>query len=72
MMILFGFLILLAGGLLVALMVGGGGPLLRQEGHKSAPRSGEHGTAREILDRRLARGEISREEYSALRDEVES
>jgi uncharacterized membrane protein len=72
MMILFGFLVLALGGLIVALMVGGGGALMRRDGHGSASKNGENGSAREILDRRLARGEISREEYRAIRDQVES
>jgi len=71
-MILFGFLILLLGGLLVALMVGGGGALLKHQGQDSASPSRAKGSVREILDRRLARGEISREEYRELRDQLAS
>ena len=72
MMILFGFLVLALGGLIVALMVGGGGTLVGREGQGGTSKNGKKGSAREILDRRLARGEISREEYRAIRDQVES
>ena len=71
MMILFGFLVLL-GGLFVALLVGGSGALLSREGQGSAAQNSGQESALEILDRRLARGEISREEYRAIRDQVES
>ena len=73
MMILFGLLgLLLFGGILVALL-GGGAALLSSRGSTSTPRRESQGpTAREVLDRRLARGEISREEYEAIRDQIES
>ena len=72
MMIVFGFLILLVGGLLVALLVGGSGALMGRERHSGASQRSEKASAREILNRRLARGEISHEEYKAIRDQVES
>jgi len=51
----------------------GGGALLRNQGGDIG-RSDEsqESTAREVLDQRLARGEISREEYEAIRDQIES
>jgi len=73
MMILFGLLgLLLFGGILVALL-GGGAALLSSRGSTPSPRRESQGhTARDVLDRRLARGEISREEYEAIRDQIES
>jgi len=46
----------------------GGRPTDQQRPPASGPASG---TAREDLDRRYARGEISREEYRAIRDDLE-
>jgi uncharacterized membrane protein len=73
-MMMFGFLgLLLLGGILVALVIGGGGAfLLKQVGNGSVTGSERKGTAREMLDRRLARGEISREEYEEIRGQIES
>lgn len=61
----FGFLgMLLFWGLFLALVVGGGIWLVRQ----SRPSEGASGkTARQILDERFARGEITPEEYEAIR-----
>ncbi len=73
MMMFGGLLVLiLLGGILVALLVGGGA-LLHNRGGDTTP-SGEsrRSTAREVLDRRLARGEISREAYEAIRDQIDS
>ena len=45
----------------------------RPTDHQQPPSTGTgSGTAREDLDRRYARGEISREEYLAIRDDLES
>jgi uncharacterized membrane protein len=74
MMFGFGFLVLLlVGGLLVALIVGGGGLLRQGGGADLAGRSGERPqrTAREVLDERLARGEINPEEYEEIRARIE-
>jgi uncharacterized membrane protein len=73
MMLLFGFLgLLLFGGILVALLVGGGLWARRQGGGIDLSGQRRESTARETLDKRLARGEISREEYEAIRDQIES
>jgi uncharacterized membrane protein len=70
---LFSFLgLLLVGGVVIALLIGGGTLLLNQNENDSAPRRGRKTTARETLDHRLARGEISREEYEEIRDQIES
>ena len=67
MMMGYGFLgMLLFWGVLLALLVGGVVLLLRQTpGARSA--GGQRPTARQILDERFARGEISREEHDAIR-----
>jgi uncharacterized membrane protein len=67
MMLSFVFLgLLLIGGVVVALLVGGGA-FLRNQGSKTNPPDENQGAlAREMLDRRLARGEISREEYDSF------
>ncbi|MFO7741736.1 MAG: SHOCT domain-containing protein [Anaerolineae bacterium] len=73
MMLLFGFLgLILFGGILVAVLVGGGA-LARHQG-SGIGLSGQRRepTARDTLDERLARGEISREEHEAIRQQIES
>ena len=45
----------------------GGGPMCG--GSQKTPGSGE--TSREVLDRRYARGEITREEYQQMRKDLE-
>jgi uncharacterized membrane protein len=62
---------LLFWGVLVALVVGGAVLAFRQvTGARSW--GGQHGpTARQVLDERLARGEISAEEYEAIRARLE-
>jgi len=67
MMMGYGFLgMLLFWGVLLLLLVGGAVLLLRQT--PGARSTGEQRpTARQILDERFARGEISREEYDAIR-----
>jgi uncharacterized membrane protein len=73
MMLSFVFLgLLLIGGVVVALLVGGSA-FLRNQGRKTnSPDESDGASAREMLDRRLARGEISREEYESIRDQIES
>jgi putative membrane protein len=69
----FGFLgVLLIGGLLLALLIGGAGLVLRETGGSSQRQSGQRQpTARQVLDQRFARGEIGREEYEAIRAQIE-
>lgn len=73
-MMMFGFLgLLLLGGVLVALVIGGGGAfLLKQVGSGSLTGGNQKATVRETLDRRLARGDISREEYEEIRSRIQS
>jgi len=72
MMMGFGFLgMVLFWGLLLAVLVGGAVLVLRQTGGTGSPSGKSWSRAREILDERLARGEISREEYDALRVQME-
>jgi uncharacterized membrane protein len=72
-MMLLGFLgLVLLGGVLVALLVGAGVFFQRQAGSGGASGESERATAREVLDRRLALGEISREEYETIRDQIRS
>jgi len=73
MMMGFGFLgMLLIGGLLLALLVGGAGLVLRETGGTSQGQRGQRPpTARQVLDERLARGEIEAEEYEAIRARLE-
>ena len=58
MMMGFGFLgLLLIGGLLLALLVGGAGLVLRETGGSNQRQSGQRQpTARRLLDERFARG----------------
>lgn len=73
MMLSFVFLgLLLLGGVIVALLVGGGAFLRNQGSNTNPPEERQGASAREVLDRRLARGEISREEYESIRDQIES
>ena len=73
-MMMFGFLgLLLLGGVLVALVIGGGAAfLLKQAGNGNVTGGDQKATVRETLDRRLARGEIGREEYEEIRGQIES
>ena len=71
MMMGFGFLgMLLFWGVLL-LLVGGAILVLRQTAGVRSPGEERRSTARQILDERLARGEISREEYDAVRAQLE-
>lgn len=57
-------------GVIIALIAGGVALLVRQaSGYASHAAQGKS-TARQILDERLARGEISREEYDDLRAKI--
>lgn len=70
-MMAFGFVgMFLFWGVLLALLAGGTVLTLRQTTTTRSP--GQHGrsTARQILDARLARGEISREEYHTIRSQI--
>ncbi len=72
MMMGFGFLgMLLFWGLFVALIVGGLVFLLRQSAGTRPPAEKGTSTALQILDERLARGEIDREEYERIRAALE-
>jgi len=57
-------------GVLIALIAGGAALLVRQASGYSAPGRPGGPTPRQILDERLARGEISREEYDELRARI--
>jgi len=71
MMMGFGLIgLLLLGGVLIALLLGGTG-LLRQFSGPRPSGEGSGQTARQLLDERLARGEIDREEYEAIRATLE-
>jgi uncharacterized membrane protein len=71
-MVGFGFLVLLmVGGVVVALALGGAGWLSRTGAHRASNEQRQP-TPRELLDRRLARGEIDQDEYEAIRAQLES
>lgn len=57
-------------GVIIALIAGGVALLVRQASGYASPGSQGRPTARQILDERLARGEISREEYDELRAKI--
>ncbi|MGD2104937.1 MAG: SHOCT domain-containing protein [Anaerolineae bacterium] len=59
------------GGLVLAL-IGGGSRLLTSRHDIPAAGPGSYATPRQILDERLARGEIDRDEYEAIRAQLES
>jgi putative membrane protein len=63
----FGLLFMLVfWGALIALVVGLVRALFPPAGQRPTPPTGRDLSAREILDRRFARGEISREEYDLM------
>ena len=73
MMMGFGFLgMLLFWGALLALLVGGTVLVLRQTTGVQLLGGQRQPTARQVLDERFARGEISREEYDAIRARLEA
>lgn len=59
-------------GVVIALIAGGAMLLVRQASGYASPGAQEGHSARRILDERLARGEISREEYDELRAKITS
>jgi uncharacterized membrane protein len=64
--------LLLIGALLLALLVGGGGLVLRGTDGSSQRQGGQRQpTPRQVLDERLARGEIDAEDYEAIRARLE-
>jgi uncharacterized membrane protein len=72
MIIGFGFLgMLLFWGALLVLLVRGGALALRQATGTHSPGGRRQATARQILSERLARGELTQEEYEAIRPRIE-
>ena len=68
----FGFLgMFLFWGILLLLVIGGVGLAVRQTGTVQVPVRRNERTARQVLDRRLALGEISLEQYDRLRAQME-
>jgi putative membrane protein len=62
---------LLLWGIPLALVLGGGIWLFRQTTDERQPGGEGQPTARQVLDQRLARGEIDRAEYEAIRARLE-
>jgi uncharacterized membrane protein len=64
-------LLLLLGGFLLVLLVGG--VFLARRGDGGLGSQQEHGsqTPKQILDQRLARGEISEEQYDEIRERIQ-
>ena len=72
MMMGFGFFgMVLFWGALFAFLVGGAVLVPRQTTGIRLPVRQRRPTARQVLDERFARGEISREEYDAIRAQIE-
>ena len=72
MMMGFGLLLLLlVGGGLLAVLVGALGLVSRHGAGTRWPGGSRQPAARQLLDQRFARGEISREEYEAIRVQIE-
>ena len=72
MMMGFGLLgLLLVGGALLAILLGGLGLLSRKGGAVQWPGGQHQATARQVLDERFAQGEISADEYEAVRAQIE-
>lgn len=72
MMMGFGTLgLLLFGGALLALLGGGAALVSRQTTGTRLPSGPERPTARQLLDERLARGEINQEEYDLILGRIE-
>lgn len=58
-------------GAFLALLIGGAIVLFRQTARPSPSPRTSGPTARQILDQRLARGEIDQDEYNAIRAQIE-
>ena len=72
MMMGFGFLLLLLlGGVLVAVLLGGVGLLSRKGSNSQWLGEQRQPTARQVLDERFARGEIDADEYETIRAQIE-
>jgi len=72
MMMGFGFLgMFIFWGVLLALVVGGAVLVSRQATGTRSPGGQRQPTARQVLDERFARGEVSQEEYEAIRAQIE-
>jgi putative membrane protein len=72
MMMGFGFLwLLVLGGALVVVFLGGLGLLAGKNSNSQWLGGQRQPTARQILDERFARGEISAEEYETVRAQLE-
>ena len=72
MMMGFGFIgMFLFGGVLLALLAGSGALTFFQTTGRQRSDGYEQPTVRQILDERLAQGEISREEYDLIRARIE-
>lgn len=72
MMMGLGFLLLLLlGGVLVAVLLGGAGLISRKGSNGQWLGGQRQPTARQVLDERFARGEISAEEYETIRAQIE-
>jgi uncharacterized membrane protein len=56
---------------ILLVFLGGGLMLTARTGGKRQPVAGDSRTPREILDERLAQGEISGEEYRIIRAQIE-
>jgi putative membrane protein len=68
----FGFLgMLLLWGIPLALVIGGAAWLFRQTTGTRQTGGQRQPTARQVLDERFARGEISQEEYETIRAQIE-
>ncbi len=65
-MLIFPFIFLMCLAALLVWMLRGGGPMCG--GHRTYPKED---SARDILDRRYARGEINQEEYQRMRKEIQ-
>ena len=68
----FGFVgMFLVWSALLALLIGGATLVSRQVVGAVTPVQGSRATARRILDERLAKGEITRQEYDSVLDRIE-
>jgi len=68
----FGFLgMFLFWGAILALLAGGGALLFRQTTGSKPSSDPQRTTARQLLDQRFARGEISGDEYDIIRAHIE-